>query len=44
VDRRAHKVYLYALPGLVLGQNVAIYLWRHPPGWWLSMCKETLGI
>jgi hypothetical protein len=42
VDRRAHKVYLYALPGLVLGQNVAIYLWRHPPGWWLSMCKETL--
>ena len=44
VDRRVHKVYLYALPALVVGQNVAIYLWRARPGWWLSMCKETLGI
>ena len=44
VDRRVHKVYLYALPVLVVGQNVAIYLWRHPPGWWMSMCRETLGI
>ena len=44
VDRRVHKVYLYALPVLVLGQNVAVYLWRARPEWWLSMCKETLGI
>ena len=44
VDRRVHKVYLYALPVLVLGQNVAIYLWKARPVWWMSMCKETLGI
>ena len=44
VDRRVHKVYLYALPVLVVGQNVTIYLWRNPPGWWMSMCRETLGI
>ena len=44
VDKRVHKVYLYALPVLVVGQNVAIYLWRNSPGWWMSMCKETLGI
>ncbi|HTM18770.1 MAG TPA: hypothetical protein VL135_17795 [Terracidiphilus sp.] len=44
VDRRVHKAYVYALPVLVLGQNLAIYLWRAQPGWWLAMCRETLGI
>lgn len=44
VDRRVHKVYLYALPALVVGQNLAVYLWRARPGWWMTMCKETLGI
>ena len=44
VDRRVHKVYLYALPVLLVGQNVAVYLWRARPGWWLVMCRETLGI
>src|SRR4051812_9805662 len=44
IDKRVHKVYMYALPALVIGQNVAIYLWRNPPIWWMSMCKETLGI
>ncbi|HET6168576.1 MAG TPA: hypothetical protein VFE01_00290, partial [Terracidiphilus sp.] len=44
VDRRVHKVYLYAIPAVVIGQNVAIYLWRGAPAWWLSMCKEMLGI
>jgi hypothetical protein len=44
VDKRVHKVYLYAIPALVIGQNLAIYLWRGSPAWWLSMCKETLGI
>lgn len=28
VDRRIHKVYLYALPALVVGQSIAVYLWR----------------
>jgi hypothetical protein len=44
VDRRVHKVYLYAMPVLVIGQNLAIYLWRGSPGWWVSSCKEILGI
>ncbi len=44
VDRRVHKVYLYGIPALVIGQNVAIYLWRGSPGWWVSGCKEILGI
>ena len=44
VDRRVHKVYLYAIPVLVIGQNLAIYLWRGAPGWWVSSCKEILGI
>jgi hypothetical protein len=44
VDRRVHKVYLYGIPVLVIGQNLAIYLWRGSPGWWLSSCKEILGI
>jgi len=44
VDRRVHKVYLYAIPALMIGQNLAIYLWRGAPGWWLSTCKEILGI
>jgi hypothetical protein len=44
VDRRVHKVYLWGIPALVVGQNLAIYLWRGAPGWWLSSCKEILGI
>jgi hypothetical protein len=44
VDRRVHKVYLYGILALVIGQNMAIYLWRGSPGWWLSTCKEILGI
>jgi len=44
VDRRVHKVYLYGIPVLVVGQNLAIYLWRGAPGWWVSSCKEILGI
>jgi hypothetical protein len=44
VDGRVHKVYLYAIPALVISQNLAMYLWRGAPGWWLSTCKEILGI
>jgi hypothetical protein len=44
VDRRVHKVYLWGIPVLVIGQNLAIYLWRGAPGWWVSGCKEILGI
>jgi hypothetical protein len=44
VDGRVHKVYLYAIPMVVIGQNLAIYLWHGAPWWWLSSCKEILGI
>jgi hypothetical protein len=44
VDRRVHKVHLWGIPALMVGQSVAIYLWRGSPGWWLSGCKEILGI
>jgi hypothetical protein len=44
VDRRVHKVYLYGIPALLIGQSVATYLWRGAPGWWLSGCKEIIGI
>jgi hypothetical protein len=44
VDRRVHKVYLYAIPALVIWQNLSIYLWHAAPGWWVSSCKEILGI
>jgi hypothetical protein len=44
VDGRVHKVYLYGIAALVVGENVAIYLWRGAPRWWVSMCKEILKI
>ena len=44
VDRRAHKIYLYGILALVIGQSLAIYLWRGAPGWRLSSCKEILGV
>jgi hypothetical protein len=44
VDGRVHKVYLYGIAAVVVGQSVTIYLWRGAPGWWVSMCKEILGI
>jgi hypothetical protein len=44
VDGRVHKVYLYGIAALVVGQNLAIYLWRGAPGWWVGPCKEILGI
>ena len=31
VDRRVHKVYFYALPMLIVGQNLALYMWRIDP-------------
>jgi hypothetical protein len=34
VDGRVHKVYLYALPVLIVLQSLAVYAWRINPGWW----------
>lgn len=43
VDRRVHKVYLYALPLLMVGQSLAVYMWRHNPSWWQGISHAILG-
>ena len=43
VDHRVHKVYLYALPVLIVGQSLAVYLWRHDPSWWQAMTHAIVG-
>lgn len=43
VNRRVHTVYRYALPLVILGQGLAIYLWRVAPSWWLSTTHAILG-
>jgi FtsH-binding integral membrane protein len=37
VDRRVGKVYLYALPLLIVGQSLSVYMWRINPPWWQSI-------
>lgn len=44
VERRVHKVYLYALPAMILLQALAIYTWRVNPSWWAAMTHAILGI
>jgi FtsH-binding integral membrane protein len=44
VDGRIHKVYLYALPVLIAGQSVAVYLWRANPAWWQATTHAILGV
>jgi hypothetical protein len=43
VDGRAHKVYLYALPPMILLQSLAVYLWRVNPVWWQGINHAILG-
>jgi hypothetical protein len=43
VDRRVHKVYLYALPILIVGQSLAVYIWRNDPSWWHGIAHAILG-
>lgn len=43
VDHRVHKAYRYALPILIVGQSVAVYLWHGQPGWWLGITNTILG-
>ncbi len=44
VDGRIHKVYLYALPVLIVGQGLAVYLWRVNPAWWQAATHAILGL
>lgn len=43
VDRRVHKVYLYALPVLIVGQSLSVYMWRSNPAWWQGITRAILG-
>lgn len=44
VDGRIHKVYLYALPPILVVQSLAIYTWRVNPPWWASIAHRILGL
>lgn len=37
VDKRVHKVYLYALPIMIVLQSVTVYVWRANPAWWQAI-------
>ena len=43
VDRRVHKAYLFALPLLIVGQSLAVYMWRSNPSWWQGIARAILG-
>ena len=43
VDRRVNKVYLYALPLLVVGQALAVYLYVGNPVWWQGITRAMVG-
>jgi len=43
VDKRVHKVYLYALPSLIVVQSLAIYAWRVNPKWWQAITQAIVG-
>jgi hypothetical protein len=44
VDGRVHKVYLYALPPMIVLQCLAVYTWRVNPVWWASIAHAILGV
>ena len=43
VDGRVHKVYRYALPLMVVGQSLAVYMWRSDPSWWQGITRVIMG-
>lgn len=44
VDGRVHKVYVYALPPMIVLQCLAVYTWRVNPAWWASITHAILGV
>jgi hypothetical protein len=42
VDGRVHKVYLYALPALIIAQSLAMYAWRANPRSWQMITRSIL--
>lgn len=43
VNRRVHKVYLYALPILFACQSAAVYVVNHQPPLWMRISRDLLG-
>jgi hypothetical protein len=43
VDRRIHRVYLVALPLIVVCQAIAIHAWRSGSPWWVRIAHSILG-
>ena len=43
VDGRVHKVYLYALPPMIVLQSAAVYVWRINPPWWQGITHAILA-
>jgi len=44
VDHRVNKVYVYALPPIIVIQALATYAWRVNPAWWASITHSILGL
>jgi hypothetical protein len=43
VDRRVHKVYLTALPALIVVQAFVTFAWQYNSGWWLRIAQAIIG-
>ena len=43
VDRRIHRVYLFALPCIFVAQIFTIYTWRSAAAWWMAIAHSILG-
>jgi len=43
VDGRVNKVYLYALPPMIILQSLAVYAWRVNPAWWQGITTAIIG-
>jgi hypothetical protein len=43
VNRNIHKVYLVALPLLMISQYFVIHTWRTAPSWWLNIAHKIMA-
>jgi hypothetical protein len=43
VNRSIHKVYLVALPLLMVSQYFIIQIWRGAPLWWLNIAHRIMA-
>jgi hypothetical protein len=43
VSRRVHRIYLIAMPALILCQAFVVHTLRSGPAWWLRSADKILG-